>query len=179
MNTWIGIAGLGVLLGGVGPDGGPPPPVDRDWPALRLAQAAVGAPDAFAVTEVGLVVQVDGVTVMVDPVGPQSAYLRFGRPDVVILTRADPAHLSVETMIGLLRRDTVVLAPRAVIDRLPAMIANNVVTPFEAGTTQMADGIRFRALDADAGVPAGARAYARERGDIGVVMEAAAGAFFF
>ena len=117
------------------------------------------------------VVQSDQATVFIDPVGSQEQYRRFGRPDIVVLTSAHPDHLSIDTMIGMLRRDTVVLAPQAVIDLLPLMIANNVITPFEAGMTQVVDGISFRALSASSDIPPEAQVYQRDRGDIGVVME--------
>ena len=109
--------------------------------------------------------------VLIDPVGPQEQYRRFGRPDIVVLTRAHPDHLSINTMIGLLRRDTVVLAPQTVIDQLPLMISNNVITPFEVGMMQEVDGIMFRAFSASAAIPDGVKVHLRDRGDIGVLME--------
>lgn len=134
--------------------------------------------ECVTITPASVVVQLDQVTVFIDPVGSQAQYSRFGRPDIVVLTRADPDHLSIETMIGMLRRDTVVLAPQAVIDQLPLMIANNVITPFEAGTTQVVNGITFRALSSS-NVPDGAQVYPRERGDIGVVVEVDGASAFF
>ena len=68
------------------------------------------------ITPTSAVIKMDNVTVFIDPVGSQSQYARFGRPDIVVLTRAGPEHLSIDTMIGMLRRDTVVLAPQAVIN---------------------------------------------------------------
>lgn len=118
-----------------------------------------------------VVVQLDQSLVFIDPVGSQEQYKRFGRPDIVVLTRAHPDHLSVETMIGMLRRDTVVLAPQSIINLLPLMIANNVITPFEAGMTQVVGGITFRALPAAATIPPEAQVYPRARGDVGVVVE--------
>ena len=88
-----------------------------------------------------------------------------------MLTKAHPDHLSIDTMIGLLRRDTVVLAPQTVIDQLPLMISNNVIAPFDAGTAQVVDGIAFTAVTGGSSTPDGAQVYERTRGDIGVVME--------
>lgn len=128
-------------------------------------------PAPIAVNSASIVLALDQALVLIDPVGNQEQYRRFGRPDIVILTRAHPDHLSINTMIGLLRRDTVVLAPQSVIDQLPLMISNNVITPFEAGSTQTVDGITFSALSAASGIPEGTQAYQRDRGDIGVVIE--------
>lgn len=88
-----------------------------------------------------------------------------------MLTNPEPDHLSVDTMIGMLRRDTVVLAPQAVIDRLPLMISNNVITPFAPGDEQEVEGITFTAVPAYVTRPE-AETDTRSRGDIGVVMEA-------
>jgi L-ascorbate metabolism protein UlaG (beta-lactamase superfamily) len=134
-----------------------------------------GGNDTFvqpvALNQVSVVVAFKQATVLIDPVGPQDQYRRFGRPDIVILTRADPAHLSIDTMIGLLRRDTVVLAPQAVIDQLPLMISNNVIAPFDAGTRQDVDGIAFSAVPASANIPNASQLCKRAHGDIGVVIE--------
>lgn len=135
--------------------------------------------DRVTIMGVSAVVQLDQATIFIDPVGDQAQFRRFGRPDIVVLTRAHPDHLSIDTMIGMLRRDTVVLAPQAVIDQLPLMIANNVVTPFEAGMTQIADGVTFHALAAALGSPKAAEVYPRVRGDIGVVIEMDGAAAYF
>lgn len=73
-------------------------------------------------------------------------------------------------MIGLLRRDTVVLAPRSVIENLPLMISNNIIAPFEIGDTQVVDGITFTAIPLDT-IPNDTTIYDRDRGDIGVLVE--------
>ena len=149
-------------------------------PGDALAQlVAEAAPEIIAISHASAVVALDQATVFIDPVGPQEQYRRFGRPDIVVLTRAHPAHLSIDTMIGMLRRDTVVLAPQTVIDQLPLMISNNVVTPFEAGKTQQVDGITFTAFPASAPIPSGAAVHARDRGDIGVLMEADGARVYF
>jgi L-ascorbate metabolism protein UlaG (beta-lactamase superfamily) len=132
---------------------------------------SVALSERVTIIGASVVVQLDQALVFIDPVGNQEQYRRFGRPDIVVLTSAHPDHLSIDTMIGMLRRDTVVLAPQSIIDLLPLMIANNVITPFEAGMTQVADGVTFRALSASSDTPAEAKVYQRDRGDIGVVIE--------
>lgn len=84
-------------------------------------------------------------TILIDPTGSQIQYAAYGSPDVVVLTRAHPDHLSVRTMIGMLRRNIVVLAPQAVINELPLMISNNVITSSEFGASQPVDGLGFTA----------------------------------
>lgn len=136
-------------------------------------------PEPVAMNRASAVVALDQALVFIDPVGPQGQYRRFGRPDIVVLTSTHPDHLSINTMIGLLRRDTIVLAPQSVIDQLPLMIANNVVTPFEAGMIQEVDSITFRALPATATIPRGVDVHPKDRGDIGVVMEVGGVSVYF
>lgn len=133
----------------------------------------------IAVNSRSTVMQLKQATVFVDSVGAQIDYRRFGSPDIVVLTRAAPSHLNIDTMIGMLRRNTIVLAPQAVIDQLSLMIANNVITPFDAGTTQQVRDIVFRALDRSEKMPADVYMQERERGDIGVVMEVDGESIYF
>ena len=143
----------------------PLPPITAQ-PILRVV-------DPIPATQASAILRLEGQLILVDPVGPQAQYRAYGRPDIVILTAPAPSHTSIDTMIGLLRRDTVVLAPQAVIDGLPLMISNNTIAPFEVGTMQEVAGIRFRALDLGE-VPANTQIHERTRGDIGVLVEAGA-----
>lgn len=153
---------------------------------VTLAVAAIFHTAAFAqtarpikVTDASIILVLEGATILIDPVGDQRQFRPYGRPDIVILTRPDPRHVSVDTMIGLLRRDTVVLAPQAVIDRLPLMISNNVISPFDPGARQVVNGITFTARSASEGVPRDAQVYDRSRGDIGVVIESNGARLYF
>lgn len=134
-------------------------------------RAAFDVAPVISINSRSTVIPLNHAIVFIDPVGAQSDFRRFGRPDIVVLTRATPGHLSIDTMIGMLRRDTVVLAPQAVIDQLPLMISNNVITPFNTGTTQQVDGITFRALDSSDPIPSDVHIYGRDRGDIRVLMD--------
>jgi len=128
-------------------------------------------PGITAIDHASAVVEWEGTTVFIDPVGDQVNYEPYGSPDIVVITHIHADHLSVETMIGMLRRDTVVLAPQSVIDEIPEMISNNVITPFEAGATQEIGGVTFTAIPAYNLRPEAQQFHPRERGDIGVVME--------
>ena len=140
---------------------------------------SVAFPKPVAINRASVVVELDQATIFIDPVGNQEQYSAFGRPDIVILTRAHPDHLSIDTMIGMLRRDTVVLAPQTVIDQLPLMISNNVISPFDAGSIQEVAGITFRALSASSTIPRDAQVYTRDRGDIAVVIEVDGASAYF
>lgn len=141
--------------------------------ALGSAQN-VPAPDKLpkiiAISHASAVVEWNGATIFVDPVGEQSLYAPYGTPDIVVITHIHPDHLSVDTMIGMLARETVVLAPQSVINEVPLMIANNTLSPFEAGTTQEVLGISFTAVPAYNLRLEAQQYHPRSRGDIGVVM---------
>ena len=128
-------------------------------------------PEIVPISHASAVVEWDEATVFVDPVGAQSQYAPYGTPDIVVLTHTHSDHLSVDTMIGMLARDTVVLAPQSVIDELPLMIANNTIRPFQAGTTQNVLGITFTAVPAYNIRPEAQQYDPRSCGDIGVVMD--------
>ena len=135
--------------------------------------------ETIVIDGASVVLQVDQALVLIDPVGDQQQYRRFGRPDIVVLASTDADHLSIETMIGLLRRDTLVLAQQSIIDQLPLMIANNLVTPFDIGTNQTDRGISFKALSPFADPPRDAQVYNRERGDIGVLISVSGHCMYF
>ncbi|MEM7737772.1 MAG: MBL fold metallo-hydrolase [Deinococcota bacterium] len=145
--------------------------------AFATQPAPANLPEITAISNASAVVEWNGVTIFVDPVGAQSEYAPYGTPDIVVLTHAHPENLSVETMIGMLSRQTVVLAPQSVIDEVPLMIANNTpgfaagVSGFEAGETQDVLGITFTAVPAYNVRPEAQAFHPRSRGDIGVVME--------
>lgn len=132
-----------------------------------------------APNDVSAVITMGDTLIMIDPAGPQAEFLRFGRPDIVVLTGAGSNHLSVDTMIGLLRRNTVVMAPQTVIDQLPLMISNNIIASFDVGDRQVVGDITFTALPASAAAPRGTRIHDRMRGDIGVLMEVNGTSVFF
>lgn len=134
-------------------------------------QMQVAFSEPTAINAASVVIQLDQALIFIDPVGDQEQFRRFGRPDIVVLTSVDPDHLSIDTMIGLLRRDTLVLAPQSVMDLLPLMISNNVVAPFEIGTSQTARGITFIATPPSSNPLLGTQIYDRSRGEVGVLVE--------
>jgi L-ascorbate metabolism protein UlaG (beta-lactamase superfamily) len=130
-------------------------------------------PEIIAISHASAVVEWEETTIFIDPVGEQSQYAPYGTPDIVVITHIHPDHLSVDTMIGMLSRGTVVLAPQSVINELPLMISNNTIRPFEAGTTQEVLGITFTAVPAYNIRPEAQQYHPRSRGDVGVVMDVA------
>ena len=61
-----------------------------------------------------------GTVMYVDPVGGAEAFAGQPAPDVILLTDSDRDHLSVDTLSAIATEATVIIAPQAVIDELPA-----------------------------------------------------------
>jgi len=139
--------------------------------ALIIEVQSANDASVVQLNAVSTVIIIGNQTILVDPVGEQAQYRQYGSPDIVVLTRAASEYLSTATMIGLLRRDTVVLAPQSVIDELPLMISNNTFAPFEPGNRQTVAGITFQALENMRASPPGTRVIRRSKGDFQVLID--------
>ena len=62
----------------------------------------------------------DGKTVYVDPVGGASRFEGLARPDVILITDIHGDHLNAETVEAVRTERTVIIAPAAVAEKLPA-----------------------------------------------------------
>lgn len=140
---------------------------------------AKNLPKISAVDHASAVVEWENLTVFIDPVGDQVKYESFGTPDVVVITHVHGDHLSVDTMIGMLSRETIVLAPQSVIDELPLMISNNTFMAFNPGVNREVGGVNFTAIPAYNIRPEAINFHPKERGDIGVVMESGEARIYF
>ncbi|ADO67869.1 MBL fold metallo-hydrolase [Stigmatella aurantiaca] len=67
-----------------------------------------------------------GKTLYVDPVGEASLYQDLPAPDVIFVTDIHGDHLSAATLTALVRPETVIVAPQAVRDALPASLQGSV-----------------------------------------------------
>ncbi len=64
----------------------------------------------------------------VDPVGGADKFNGYGKVDFVLITDIHGDHLNIETLQGLNLSNTTLIAPKAVVDKLPKNIAKTVVT---------------------------------------------------
>jgi len=64
------------------------------------------------------VIQAEGKTIFVDPVGDIETYATFSSPDIILITDIHGDHLSKNLVNALKTEETVVVVPRAVYDEL-------------------------------------------------------------
>lgn len=64
----------------------------------------------------------------IDPVGGADKFNGHGMPDFVLITDIHGDHLNIETLQNLNLSETTLIAPEAVVDKLPKGIAKTIVT---------------------------------------------------
>lgn len=69
-----------------------------------------------------LILEVQEKSIYVDPVGEISAYQDFSKPDIVLLTDIHPDHLNQNTLEALVEKNTQIIAPKAVLQKLTAAL---------------------------------------------------------
>jgi L-ascorbate metabolism protein UlaG (beta-lactamase superfamily) len=71
------------------------------------------------VEHASFVMQWNGRTIAVDPVGGASEYDALGKADLILITHIHGDHLSVETVHGLAAASTVIVSPASVAEKFP------------------------------------------------------------
>lgn len=92
-----------------------------------------------------MVLQSDGRTLFVDPVGDAETFGFFGEPDLILVTDIHGDHLNADVLGAVTTKHTKILAPKAVFDKLP--LAERAQTEILAnGDTLLAGDIRVEAI---------------------------------
>lgn len=68
------------------------------------------------------VLDYEDITIYVDPVGGSASYSHLNAPNIILITDVHGDHLNVETIEGLMGYNPKIVAPTAVLDRLPNKI---------------------------------------------------------
>ena len=65
------------------------------------------------------VMQWNGKTIAVDPIGGTAPFEAFGTPDLILITDIHGDHLSVDTVVALAGSSTMIVGPAAVAEKFP------------------------------------------------------------
>jgi len=91
------------------------------------------------------VLQWDGTTIYIDPVGGAQAFEGQAAPDLILITDIHGDHLNVETLQSLEIENAQIIAPKAVAEQLPeGLMAKTTV--LNNGQTGTFDGIAIEAI---------------------------------
>lgn len=89
------------------------------------------------ITHASLVLEWSKLALYSDPVGATEQYAAMLSPDIILITDIHGDHLSTSTLTALAKVGTVIVAPKAVADKLsPALLAQTVVLANGSSTLQ-------------------------------------------
>lgn len=71
------------------------------------------------ISHASMVLEWDGSTIFVDPVGGSEPYAMYNDPDFIVITDIHGDHLNIETVNSVIAKNTVIIAPKAVAEKLP------------------------------------------------------------
>lgn len=89
-------------------------------PAADLVATEEGPLKIYPLHHATLALQWKDKTIAVDPVGGAKAFAGLAQPDLVLITDIHGDHLNKETVAALAGPGTTIVAPRAVVEQLPA-----------------------------------------------------------
>lgn len=95
------------------------------------------------VKHASFVMQWNGKTIYVDPVGGAEPYAGLPRPDIIFITDIHPDHLNADTLSSM--EGSPVVAPPAVLEQAPDNIKPMITTVMKNGDTASWEGIGIEA----------------------------------
>ena len=123
---------------------------------LVLAHAQMPAPDKVEVkggeltiqpiTHATLVLSYKNKNFYIDPTGGAAAFTGLASPDVIIITDIHGDHFDVKTIEAINKNNTVLVAPQAVADKLPATFDKQKLVVLKNGDETKQSGITIAAM---------------------------------
>ncbi len=95
-----------------------PMPLRAALPADHI-KTSQGDLAIYPMNHASLVTSWNGKTIYVDPVGGAKQYSALLTPDLILITDIHGDHLHPDTLLGIVRDQTTILAPEAVAEKLP------------------------------------------------------------
>ena len=74
-----------------------------------------------------MVLEWDGKTIFVDPVGGAEEFRGYDKPDMILVTDIHGDHLNVKTLAGLDRSQAKMIVPQAVADKMPDSLKTGAI----------------------------------------------------
>ena len=99
---------------------------EDDPVAEPLSQTEKTEFEITPVEHASAVVQWDGLTLYIDPVGGAEAFSAFPSPDLILITDIHGDHFNVETLADLETSKAKIMVPQVVADQLPEQFAPQV-----------------------------------------------------
>lgn len=84
-------------------------------------------------------------SIYVDPVGGAQRFQSLPRPNLILITDIHRDHMDAATLQGLIDDDTVVVAPPAVVEKLPRRLRKRVI-PVSNGLAVLSSGLEVQAI---------------------------------
>ncbi|WP_426430572.1 MBL fold metallo-hydrolase [Winogradskyella sp. HB-48] len=97
------------------------------------------------ITHGTLVLESSSEVIYVDPTGGSEAFEGQKSPTLVLITDIHGDHLSTSTLEALKLNNITIIAPKAVTDKIPSTVSNNIIT-LNNGETLEHNGINIEAI---------------------------------
>ncbi|MDB6053495.1 MAG: metal-dependent hydrolase [Verrucomicrobiales bacterium] len=104
------------------------------------------------------------VTILADPVGGGDKFKSFGSPDIILITDIHGDHMEPGTLKALADEKTTIVAPQAVVDKLPEDLKKKALV-LANGEVKSKSGIKIEALPMYNLTPERAQYHSKGRGN--------------
>src|SRR5688572_4466991 len=105
-------------------------------PAPHQLKTAKGDVSLQPILHGSVVLTWDGKTIYVDPYGGTKALKGIAAPDLILITDIHGDHLNQATLDSIKLDNAVIVAPQAVVDKLPEAMKSKAVVVGNGGTTE-------------------------------------------
>ena len=114
-------------------------------PKTDILKTSLGDLKIQPIFHSSLFLQLNNLTIYIDPYGGQNAFKNMVDPDLIIITDIHGDHLDLETLKSIHTDKAIFIAPEAVAEKLPPIYHKNLIVLNNNETTEQL-GIKIKAL---------------------------------